>query len=277
MVWQEDEHRAASASGAGKSAPAFETSYAATLLSNIDLRSVKYPYMSHNSGGSQSVSDERVRLAQPPEEVKMHPDVDVTESLLPPVISQSLQSSMVNTKSENIIITGGARGIGRATARYLLAQPLSHRVFFVDLDGDELEYAATKHLSAYAPRVGYSTANLRSQQDICEAVAEAAKFFGGRIDVLVNNTGTTVRLGNMQVHEVADLSGIARAFFTAGNGTMEDIATVEQWQAYIDTNLSAPFWMSQAVISFMKAQNPKIEGKGQTEQEGVDREEDVKR
>lgn len=108
-------------------------------------------------------------------------------------------------------------------------------------------------------------------------MAEAAKFFGGRIDVLVNNTGTTIRLGSMQVHEVADLSGIARAFFTAGNGTMEDIATVEQWQAYIDTNLSAPFWMSQAVISFMKAQNPKIEGKGQTEQEGVDREEDVKR
>lgn len=58
---------------------------------------------------------------------------------------------------------------------------------------------------------------------------------------------------------------------------MEDVATAEQWQAYIDTNLSAPFWMSQAVIPFMKAQNSKIEGKGQTEQEGVDREKDVKR
>jgi NAD(P)-dependent dehydrogenase (short-subunit alcohol dehydrogenase family) len=43
--------------------------------------------------------------------------------------------------------------------------------------------------------VGYATANLRSQQDIREAVAEAAKFFGGRVDVLVNNAGTTVRLG----------------------------------------------------------------------------------
>jgi NAD(P)-dependent dehydrogenase (short-subunit alcohol dehydrogenase family) len=166
---------------------------------------------------------------------------------------------MVNRKSKNVIITGGARGIGRATARYLLSQPLAHRVFLIDVDDDELEYAASKHLSAYAPRVGFATANLRNPEEIRTAVSKAADFFGGRIDVLVNN------------------AGIARAFFTAGNGTMEDPATAEQWQAYIDTNLSAPFWMSQAVIPFMKAQNPKIEGKGTVEQKGVDRENDIKR
>lgn len=166
---------------------------------------------------------------------------------------------MVNKKSKNIVITGGARGIGRVTARYLLSQPLSHRVFLIDLDGDELEYAATKHLSAYAPRVGHVTANLRNPEEIRAAVSKAADFFGGRIDVLVNN------------------AGIARAFFTAGNGTMEDVATADQWQAYIDTNLSAPFWMSQAVIPFMKAQNPKIEGKGLVKQKNIDREKDVNR
>lgn len=58
---------------------------------------------------------------------------------------------------------------------------------------------------------------------------------------------------------------------------MEDVATAEQWQAYIDTNLSAPFWMSQAVIPFMKAQNPRIKGKGEVKQKDVDREKDVKR
>ena len=100
---------------------------------------------------------------------------------------------MVNSKSKNIIITGGARGIGRVTARHLLSQPLSHRVFLVDLDGDELEYAATKHLSAYALRVRYATANLRSPNEIREAVAKAAKFLDGRIDVLVNNAGAVAR------------------------------------------------------------------------------------
>ncbi|KAF9692368.1 hypothetical protein EKO04_009535 [Ascochyta lentis] len=166
---------------------------------------------------------------------------------------------MVNTKSKNIIITGGARGIGRATARYLLSQPLSHHVYLIDIDGDELEYAASKHLSVYAPRVGHATADLRSPEEIRAAVSKAAEFFDRKIDVLVNN------------------AGIARAFFTAGNGTMEDIATTEQWQAYIDTNLSAPFWMSQAVIPFMKAQNPRDESKGNIEQEGIDREKDIKR
>lgn len=97
---------------------------------------------------------------------------------------------MVNSKSKNIVITGGARGIGRATARYLLSQPLSHHVFLIDLDGAELEYAATKHLSAYAPRVDYARANLRSPEEIRAAVAKAAVFFNGRIDVLVNNAGT---------------------------------------------------------------------------------------
>lgn len=56
---------AANACGAGKSAPeppAFEASDAVSLLSN-DLRSVEYLHMSRNLGGSQSVSDERVRLA----------------------------------------------------------------------------------------------------------------------------------------------------------------------------------------------------------------------
>lgn len=58
---------------------------------------------------------------------------------------------------------------------------------------------------------------------------------------------------------------------------MEDEATAEQWQEYLDVNLSAPFWMSQAVIPYMKAQNPKIEGKGELTQEGVDRTTDLKR
>ena len=58
---------------------------------------------------------------------------------------------------------------------------------------------------------------------------------------------------------------------------MEDEATAEQWQEYLDVNLSAPFWMSQAVIPYMKAQNPKIEGKGELKQEGVDRTTDLKR
>ena len=161
---------------------------------------------------------------------------------------------MPSTKSKNIIITGGARGLGRCTARHLLSLPVSHRVFIIDLYEEVLEYAVNTHLAAYAPRVGSSVTNLCKPEEIRSAAAQAAEFFGGRIDVLINN------------------AGIARGFFNAGNGTMEDVATGEQWEAYIATNLSAPFYMSQAVIPFMKSKNTQKEGAP-----GVDRKKDLKR
>lgn len=161
---------------------------------------------------------------------------------------------MPSTKSKNIILTGGARGLGRCTARHLLSLPASHRVFIIDFDVDELDYAVTQHLSAYAPRVSSTIANLRKPEEIRSAVAKAVEFFGGRIDVLINN------------------AGVARGFFNAGNGTMEDVATGEQWEAYIQTNLSAPFYLSQAVIPFMKSANVQKDGVS-----GIDRSTDLKR
>ncbi|EMD90871.1 hypothetical protein COCC4DRAFT_136336 [Bipolaris maydis ATCC 48331] len=161
---------------------------------------------------------------------------------------------MPASKSKNIIITGGARGIGRCTARHLLSLPASHRVFILDFDAEELDYAVSTHLSAYAPRVSSHVTDLTKPDEIRTAVAQAAEFFGGRIDVLINN------------------AGIARGFFNAGNGTMEDEATGAQWEAYIATNLSAPFYMSQAVIPFMKSKNTQKEGA-----KGVDRRKDLKR
>jgi NAD(P)-dependent dehydrogenase (short-subunit alcohol dehydrogenase family) len=98
---------------------------------------------------------------------------------------------MAITKSQNIIITGGARGIGRNVARYLLSRPENHQVYLLDLNAEELEYAVTQHLSAYAPRVGYAVVNLGKIDEVRAAVNKAADFFDGRIDVLVNNAGNS--------------------------------------------------------------------------------------
>jgi ribonuclease Z len=66
-----------------------------------------------------------------------------------------------------------------------------------------------------------------------KTVRKAADFFGGRIDTLINN------------------GGIAAPYWKEGK-TMEDPETLDQWKAYIETSLPAPFAASQACIPYMK-------------------------
>lgn len=135
--------------------------------------------------------------------------------------------------SRNIIVSGGARGIGRALARYLLED--GNKVYILDIQEDELKYCTEQHLAKYHRdgKVAYSVCNLRDVEDIRKTVKKAAEFFDGKIDVLINN------------------GGIASPQWSDGK-TMEDLDTFKEWQAYIETNLTAPFAMSQAVIPYMK-------------------------
>ncbi|KAF2794425.1 short chain alcohol dehydrogenase [Melanomma pulvis-pyrius CBS 109.77] len=143
-------------------------------------------------------------------------------------------SSVDFNPSKNILVSGGARGIGRALSRMFLEA--GHRVFIFDYDEDELEYTKTVHLVQYYKdeKVESALCNLRDLNDIRSKVPVAAKFFNNRIDVLVNN------------------GSIASPYWKDGK-TMEDPATLDEWQAYIETNLTAPFAMSQACLPYMKA------------------------
>jgi NAD(P)-dependent dehydrogenase (short-subunit alcohol dehydrogenase family) len=104
----------------------------------------------------------------------------------------------------NVLISGGARGIGRSLARnckvfyqYNIARANNvvvlqrgNKVFILDIDEEELKYTAEVHLRKYSDSVGYAICNLRDVNDIREKVKQAAGSFGGRIDVLINNGGT---------------------------------------------------------------------------------------
>jgi NAD(P)-dependent dehydrogenase (short-subunit alcohol dehydrogenase family) len=95
-----------------------------------------------------------------------------------------------DTPRKNIIISGGARGIGRCLARTFLQG--GHRVFIIDVDEPELDYCVNVHLKAYGDLVSSGICNLRSVDDIRSTVSKAAKFFDNRIDVvsLPNNSTT---------------------------------------------------------------------------------------
>lgn len=106
-------------------------------------------------------------------------------------------------------------------------------MFIIDFDEDELNHCVNVHLQPYSDNVSSGLCNLRSIEDIRSTVSKAAKFFDNKIDVLINN------------------GGIAAPQWKDGK-TMEDEATFEEWQAYMETNLTAPFAMSQACIPYMK-------------------------
>ena len=82
------------------------------------------------------------------------------------------------------IVTGSARGIGRATAG-LLAEH-GARVLINDVDGDVAEQAASELAGETAVFAGDLTAG-----DAPEALVQAAVDTFGKIDIVVNNAGYT--------------------------------------------------------------------------------------
>jgi len=132
-------------------------------------------------------------------------------------LSDEKQMSLVG---KTIIVTGAARGIGKAIARQALK--FGANVATVDLDGPEMEkwIAETKEVSAF-PIVG-NVADLAFGKSLVDQVTR--KF--GTIDGLVNN------------------AGISRT-------AMINKMTPEQWQSVIDVNLSGAFYSMQAVGSYL--------------------------
>ncbi|KAF2153623.1 NAD(P)-binding protein [Myriangium duriaei CBS 260.36] len=136
-------------------------------------------------------------------------------------------------RPKTAVISGGARGIGRCIVRRFLER--GYRVYVLDIDEDELVHTVTKHLQQYHSEgmIDFAICDLRSSDDIRSKIKKAAIFLGNHIDVLVNN------------------GGIATPYWADGK-TMADFDTLGQWQAYLETNLTAPFVASQACLPYMK-------------------------
>lgn len=119
-------------------------------------------------------------------------------------------------------------------------------MFILDFNHDELEYTAKVHLKSHAEngRLGWTLCNLRNLEDIRRSAKEAADFLDSRVDVLINN------------------GGISDPFWKDGQ-SMDSLETSDQWQAYVETNLSAPFLLSQAVLPYMKVSKDRATRKQQ--------------
>jgi 3-oxoacyl-[acyl-carrier protein] reductase len=103
-------------------------------------------------------------------------------------------------KDKVALITGGARGIGRATAELVLKE--GARVAVVDVDADEV--------SQVAAELGESAMGLAmdvTSQESVKAGVEAILARFGQIDILVNNAGI-IRDASLAKMQEADFDAV---------------------------------------------------------------------
>jgi 3-oxoacyl-[acyl-carrier protein] reductase len=118
------------------------------------------------------------------------------------------------------IVTGSARGIGRATAELLASE--GARVLINDLDGDVAEQAAGEIPGETTVFAG----DLTKEGVPDELVKKALDDFG-QIDIIVNNAGYT---WDGVVHKMSD----------------------EQFQAMLDIHTVVPFRIARAAAPFLR-------------------------
>jgi 3-oxoacyl-[acyl-carrier protein] reductase len=121
---------------------------------------------------------------------------------------------------KSAIVTGSARGIGRATAELLVGE--GAQVLINDLDGDVAEQAAGEIQGETAVFAGDLT-----KEDVPDQLVEKAVEAFGKLDIVVNNAGYT---WDGPIHKMAD----------------------DQFQAMLDIHTVVPFRVLRAVAPHMR-------------------------
>ncbi|MEZ5106776.1 MAG: SDR family oxidoreductase [Draconibacterium sp.] len=129
--------------------------------------------------------------------------------------------------NRNIIITGGAQGIGKITAIELLKNGYFISIFEIDEEAIE-EFKSETHAS----NIAFFKTDIADEESVKQSVLEAEKRFGN-ISGLVNNAATHA---NKPVTEL----------------------TLDEWNHVIGVNLTGAFLCSKHAAPFLKQVNGSI-------------------
>ena len=122
------------------------------------------------------------------------------------------------------VVTGAAKGIGRAIAERFLEDDVAGVALF-DMD-EELVAATSKELDPTGKKILAIRCNVADQENVQQAMAAVTEKFG-RIDILVNNAGIT---RDAMFHKMTDA----------------------QAKMVMDVNFFGTFYCCQAVIAGMR-------------------------
>jgi meso-butanediol dehydrogenase/(S,S)-butanediol dehydrogenase/diacetyl reductase len=126
---------------------------------------------------------------------------------------------MKGLKDKRVLITGGASGIGAATAQRFLEE--GSRVCVLDRDAQACEQIK-RELPALAETI---IADVTDLMQVEAAFAEAIRLMDG-VDVLINNAGISIR------HKFLDI-------------------TPEEWERVLAVNLTGVFYVAQTAARHM--------------------------
>lgn len=133
---------------------------------------------------------------------------------------------MKRLEGKSAVVTGAARGIGKAVAMRLAAEGAALTIS--DVNGDGLAALCDTLKNAGSPRCAALAVDL-STEDGADALRKAAEAAHGKVDILVNNAG----------------GGIIRPFLEH---------TAETLRQTIDRNLWTTIWCTRAFLPGMVAQ-----------------------
>jgi NAD(P)-dependent dehydrogenase (short-subunit alcohol dehydrogenase family) len=125
-------------------------------------------------------------------------------------------------KGQCAIVTGGAKGIGFATARAFSRAGAD--VAIVDINADAARDAA-REIAATGGKSIALACDVTNAEQVEAAFDEAASALGG-IDILVNNAGTAIRKTALEL-------------------------SLEQWDRVMDLNVKATFLASRTAVRHM--------------------------
>ncbi len=128
-------------------------------------------------------------------------------------------------KNKIAIVTGGARGIGKAVSELFSKEGATVIIWDVLSDGEH----TAKEINDAGGKAEFLNISVTDKEAIHKAVADVHLRYG-KIDILINNAGIT------------------------RDKTLQKMSE-DEWDAVIDVNLKGVFLCTQAVVPYMKEAN----------------------
>lgn len=142
---------------------------------------------------------------------------------------------------KNVIVTGAASGVGLGLIEELLSYGAAKAVL-ADYNRENLETHAKRLSGEYPGRVKGIVCDVSKEESVKAMIDAAAEFFGGKIDLLVNNAGKG--FAGFFAESSCDMEKIGKLFKMR-------IQTNEDWEEAFALNFYGALYGCRAVIPYM--------------------------